>query len=374
MNMKEQESFDFCCPTRIIYRPEGLSLIGKIIREDYHFSKVFLVYGGKSLKETGRYALIAQSLKDNHVDFQEYRGISINPDIEDVIQMTKLARCYKPDLILAAGGGSVLDAAKSLAHACYYDGNPLDFNKKNAIPLHALPIGTIITLCASGSEMSDSCVISDRKHNFKAGFNAPTNYPLFSLMDPSLTYTVSPYQTAVGLADMFSHSMERYYSPSHEFEPADDLALSIMKNIVDVSLPVLKNPNGYEERRSMMICGALSHDGFTSFGKRRIFRVHVAEHKLSGAYPQLVHGQGIALLLVPYLEKNILLFKDKIIKMGEAVFHIHGSTDPKDGIQALKAWIESLPLAHSFEELGYSINEDILKKADALLEAKQQNI
>lgn len=370
MKNTEKETFDFCCPTRVIYRPEGLPLIGKIIHEDYHFHKVFLVYGGESLKATGRYDIIVNSLRDNGIDFVEYGGIAINPDIEDVIKMVTLAKKYQPELILAAGGGSVLDAAKSLAHGYFYDGNPLDFNKKLAKPLHALPIGTIITLCASGSEMSDSCVISDRKHHFKGGFNATTNYPLFSLMDPSLTYTVSPYQTAVGLVDMFSHSMERYFSPSHHFEPCDDLALAIMKNIVEVSLPVLKNPNGYEERRSMMLCGALSHDGYTNFGKAKNFRVHAAEHKLSGVYPELVHGQGIALLLATYLEKNISVFKDKIVKMGAVVFNLADNTDPMKVIQALKDWLMKLPIAHSFDDLGYPISEEVMKKVDILLKAK----
>ena len=136
--------------------------------------------------------------------------------------MVEETKEFRPDLILAAGGGSVLDAAKSVAHGYYYDGDPLDFNKHLVEPLHALPVATILTLAASGSEMSDSCVVSDRKHNFKSGFNSPTNYPLFSLMDPSLTLSVPPYQVGVGLADMFCHSFERYYSASHEFEPTDD--------------------------------------------------------------------------------------------------------------------------------------------------------
>lgn len=359
--------FDFCCPTKIYFRNEGVSEIGKIIKEDYSYKKVFFVYGEHSCKKSGLYDKIIKSFAENNIQFEEYSGINANPDVEDVIAMRKKARAFHPDLILACGGGSVLDASKSLAHAYYYDGNPLDFNKHVIEPLHALPIATIITLSASGSEMSDSCVISDRKHNFKAGFNCPTNYPLFSLLDPSLTLSVPPYQIGVGLADMFSHSMERYFSPSKELEPSDELALGIMRSIVLTSYSVLKDPTDINARRAMMIDGALAHDGFTSFGKNKRFIVHKAEHRLSGHYPELAHGQGIALLLVPYLTINKDLFKDKLIRFGKAVFDLEGNISIEDSIHALDSWIHTLPISQSFDALPFVIaKEDIDKALDTL--------
>jgi alcohol dehydrogenase YqhD (iron-dependent ADH family) len=302
--------------------------------------------------------------------FIEYGGIKANPDIEDVLKIVAMAKEFRPDLILACGGGSVLDTAKSVAHGYYYEGNPLDFNKKTVKPLHALPIGTVITVCASGSEMSNSCVISDRVHGFKGGFNAVTNYPLFSLLDPTITYTVSPYQTAIGLVDMFSHSFERYFSPSHPIEPCDDLALAVMKDVVEVSPKVIADPNDYDARRAMMILGSLAHDGFTNYGKAMFFRVHGAEHRLSGAHPELPHGQGIALLLVPYLEANKTLFKDKIRKMGVEVFGLKKSSTVKAVLAAFSSWLDSLPITHSFEELPSPIPEDEIRKAYALLKVK----
>lgn len=363
-------NFDFCCPTRIYFRNEGVSQIGNIIKEDFSFSKVFFVYGKHSCKESGLYKKVTDSLKENGIQFEEYSGIDANPDVEDVNNMVKLAREFKPDLILACGGGSVLDASKSLAHAYYYDGNPLDFNKHLVEPLHALPIATIITLSASGSEMSDSCVISDRKHNFKGGFNCPSNYPLFSLLDPSLTLSVSPYQVGVGLADMFSHSMERYFSPSAELEPCDDLALGILKSIVKTSEKVISNPSDIMARRAMMIDGALAHDGFTNFGKPKQFIVHKAEHRLSGHYPLLAHGQGIALLLVPYLSINKKLFEKKLIPFGKTVFSLEGNITVEDSINALDKWIHTLPIHQSFDSLPFKIEEDDIKKALETLEIK----
>lgn len=361
------DDFDFCCPTKIYFRNEGVSEIGKIIKEDYSFSRVFFVYGENSCKRNGLYGKVITSLKKNNIAFEEYSGICANPDVEDVKQMVKLARAFKPELILACGGGSVLDASKSLAHAYYYDGNPLDFNKHVIEPLHALPIATIITLSASGSEMSDSCVISDRKHGFKAGFNCQSNYPLFSLLDPSLTLSVPPYQVGIGLADMFSHSMERYFSPSQELEPSDELALGIMRSIVITSSSVLKDSTDIKARRAMMIDGALAHDGFTGFGKNKRFIVHKAEHRLSGHYPELAHGQGIALLLVPYLSINKDHFHDKLIRFGKAVFSLEGDISVDDSIRALDCWVHTLPIAQSFDSLPFTIaKEDIDKALDTL--------
>lgn len=364
--------FTFCCPTKIYLRDHGVDGIGDIIRKDYPFRRIFFVYGTKSIKENGTYQKIIDSLRINGIEYEEYSGIQANPDVEDVIKMRELAWSFRPDLILACGGGSVLDAAKSLAHAYYYDGNPIDFNKHTITPLHALPIGTIITLSASGSEMSDSCVISDRKHHFKGGFNIESNYPLFSLLDPSLTLSVSSYQIGVGLADMFSHSMERYFSPSHHLEPCDELALAIMRSIIDTSAAVLRNPSDIMARRSMMIDGALAHDGFTSFGKNKQFIVHKAEHRLSGIYPELAHGQGIALLLVPYLSLNISLFRDKLIRFGQAVFSLADNATAEDAIDSLRAWIATLPIFHSFEELPFQIGKADLEKAYSTLKSENK--
>ena len=362
--------FDFWCPTRIIFRENGVSLIGKIIHEDYHFKKVYLVYGGKSLKRMGAYDKIVLSLKDNDIEYREYSGIEANPDIEDVRKMVAEVKEYQPDLVLACGGGSVLDAAKSVCHGYYYEGDPLDFNKHLVEPLHALPLATIVTLSASGSEMSDSCVISDRKHNFKSGFNSVTNYPLFSLMDPTLTLSVPPYQVGVGLADMFCHSFERFFSFSHQFEPCDDMALAVMKDIVEITGPVLNHPDDIQARRGMMILGTIAHNGFTHYGKGKVFIVHKAEHTLSGIYPQLTHGQGIALLMPMFLKVNKERLREKIVGFGEAVFHCDSNASPDDVIDHLQKWINSLPIAHTFEELDFKVEECDLKKAAKVLKLK----
>lgn len=356
--MKKDYAFDFICPTKIYFRPYGVSLIGKIMKDDYNFHKTFLIYGGKSIKTSGTYDKVVTSLKENGIEFLEYGGIKANPDIEDINNILALCKTFQPEIILAVGGGSVIDTAKCVAHGYYYDGNPLDFAKGVVAPLHALPVATILTLAASGSEMSDSCVVSDRTRNFKGGFNCESNYPLFSLMDPTLTYTVPEYQVAVGLVDMFSHSFERFFSPSAAFEPCDELAIGIMKAIVDVTKAVLENPEDIEAKRAMMICGSLAHDGFTSYGKRKRFLVHAAEHYISGVYPSLTHGQGIALLIVDFLKFNEAQLAAKISYFGERVFNLDKGCSTKDAISAFEKYINSLPIYHSFKELPFEVSEE----------------
>ena len=359
--------FEFSCPTKIYFRENGVGTIGDIISKNYGFTKVFLIYGGESIKKYGTYSKVIESLNRNGIIHEEYSGIQANPDIEDVIKMVEQTRKFKPDLLLAVGGGSVLDAAKSVAHGYYYDGNPLDFNKHLVKPLHALKVATILTLAASGSEMSDSCVISDRKHHFKSGFNSVTNYPLFSLMDPTLTMTVPLYQRGVGLADMFSHAMERYFSPSSVLEPCDDIALAIMKNIVECSKAIIAKPDDLLANRTMMICGTLAHDGFANYGKNKVFIVHKAEHKLSGYYPELLHGQGIALLMPLYLKTNEKLFEKKITRLGTSVFSLDKECSCEQAIKALEDYLDTLPIYHSFEELPFEVSKEVIDKAVSVL-------
>lgn len=357
--------FTFQCPTKIYFRNRGVSSIGDIIAKDYNFKRVYFVYGGDSLKKYGTYNKIINSLKENSVEFIEYSGITVNPDIEDILKMSKEVKKFKPDLILCAGGGSVIDAGKSLAHAFYYEGNPLDFNKHLVKPYHALPIATIITIAASGSEMSDSCVISDRKHKFKGGFNSVTNYPLFSLLDPILLYTLPKYQLGIGIADMFCHSFERFFTQSNVYEPSDGFALSIMKNIVAISKIVITNPTD-DSLRCLMLCSTLSHNGFTNFGKGKVFIVHKAEHILSGIYPQLSHGQGIALLMPMYLKINKDIYREKILLLGKQVFNYSGKST-LTVIKKLSDWLNTLPIYHSFSELDFEISQRDLNKAKKVL-------
>lgn len=348
------EEWSFICPTKLYFKEDGLKEIGKIVKEEGH-SRIVVLYGRASFVKSGALDKVINSLKSSKIEYISFGGIEANPDIEFVRSIIKEVREYKPDLVLACGGGSVIDTAKSLAHAYYYEGDALDFNKHIVCPTKALPIGTVLTLSAAGSEMSSSCVMSERSSNFKLGFNSVTNYPQFSLLVPSLTYAVSPYQTACGLVDIISHSFERYFCSSHEFELADYLALSVIKSIVELSDTVLKQPNNYEARRNMMLCGLFSHNGWTGVGKITKMPVHAVEHILSGQHPEIAHGQGLRVLLVEFLKINSKELEEKILKFGSFIFNTESSTET---INKLEDYFNSLPLEKTLTSLGITKNEE----------------
>ena len=348
------EEWTFICPTKIYFKNDGLKDIGNIIK-DNNYSKIFLIYGKDSFIKSGNYNTVTTSLKENKIEFKEASGVGANPDISFVREVSKTVKEYNSDLILACGGGSVIDAVKSIAHAYYYDKDPLDFNKKIAIPTKSLPLGVVLTLSASGSEMSNSCVISDRENNFKGGFNHYTNYPTFALLDPTLTYSVSPFQTACGLVDILSHSFERYFCTSQKFELSDYLALSVIKQIIELSQTVMNNPNDYEARRAMMLCGSFSHNGWTGFGKTTKMHCHGIEHTLSGRHPEIAHGEGLRFLLAEFIKVNYDLLKDKIAKFGKFVFD---ENDPSMVYNRLEKYFSTLPLRHSMRECGISESEE----------------
>lgn len=349
-----KEEWSFICPTKIYFASNQLSSIGNIIKEN-NYSKVFLIYGQGSFVKSGNYNIVKSSLIENKIEFEEASGVGANPDISFVREVTIKVKKYNPDLILACGGGSVIDAAKSIAHAYYYDKDPLDFNKKIAVPLKSLPLGVVLTLSASGSEMSNSCVISDRENNFKGGFNHYTNYPTFALLDPTLTYSVSPFQTACGLVDILSHSFERYFCESQKFELSDYLALSVIRQIIELTPTIMQDPNNYEARRSMMLCGSFSHNGWTGFGKITKMHCHGIEHTLSGRHPEIAHGEGLRFLLAEFIKVNYDSLYEKIAKFGSFVFN---ESNPSKVYERLENYFASLPLRRTMVECGISKDEE----------------
>lgn len=351
------EPYTYYCPTKIFIQENGLKEAGNIIR-NLGYKKVFIIYGGHSLINSGNYDLLINSLKENNIEFKSIGGVRANPEVEFIRQNLPIIKEYKPDLILGVGGGSVIDTAKNICVSYYYDGDPLDFNKWLVKPSKKLPLGVILTLAAAGSEMSTSCVISEDKTNFKQGFNSDFNRPEFSILDPKLTLTVPSFQTFAGLVDIISHSFERYFSLSSKYELSDLFALSVIKQCVEIAPILLADPTNLDARRSMMITSTCSHNGWTSFGKPKTnFICHKVEHEMSGHNPKLTHGLGLRFLLGEFLEINKDVLKDKIIQFGKFVFDIDNNVDAT--IKAFKSFLDSLPLSKSMLDEGFTKEDEI---------------
>ena len=351
--------FDFVMPTRIIFGKGSEEKIASILK-GYGFSRILLVYGGGSIKKIGLYDKVIALLDQEGITHVELSGVTPNPDKAFAVRGLLLAKDAQVQMILAIGGGSVLDVAKSISVGYFYDGDPFDFNLHKASPTRHLPVGSILTIAAAGSESSDSCVISDNEKHIKSGFNHVLNRPLFAIEDPELTYSVSPYQTACGVTDIMMHSLERYFNASDDNQLADAWALDLCKNVMVAGLKALQNPHDYDARAQLMLDSSLSHDGLTSLGKKAMFVVHPLEHGLSGYRPKIAHGAGIAICYLGWARYVYQKDPAKFARLARSLFDIKVEDGRKAaimGIDEMRNFYVSIGMPTSLKEVGITEND-----------------
>ena len=368
------KDFNFVSPTKIYFGKENEKDIGKIIKE-YGFSKVFFHYGQSSIKRIGLYDVIIDSLKASGIEYVELGGVLPNPDVSLCVEGIKSCKENNCDLILAVGGGSVIDSSKLIAHGVFYDGDPFDIPMKKHISNKALPIGVVLTNSASGSELSSSCVISCREKNLKRGFNSDLNRPIFAIENPTLTYSLDLFTTGCGVVDIFSHTFERYFCHSEEFEFSDYLAEALMRNVIDNGIKLSKDLNSYQARANMMIASSYSHNGITSLGKDFRMPIHQLEHELSGLFPHIAHGEGLAILIPSWMEVCYKLDMKKFVSFSENVMLIDKSLEDEEkiicAIKKLKEFFHLFDLKTDFN--GYNItSDDIITMVNSLTDNKKR--
>lgn len=314
-------NFEFYSPTKIYFGLNRETEVGTIIKQ-YGFHKILLHYGKSSIKKTGLYDKVIASLKSNNIEYVELAGVEPNPKIDMVRTGCELAKDEKVEMILAVGGGSVIDSSKAIACGTYVDFDPWLFNTHEKTPVKALPVGVILTISAAGSELSNSCVITNTEKMIKNGFNSDLVRPLFAIMNPALTFTVSKYQTACGIVDIMMHTMERYFVEEDSINFTDEIAFGLLKAVIKAGKKVMENPNDFEARASLMLASSFSHNGLTGMGTKMYFTVHRLEHVLSGTYDNVSHGAGLAVLfpawakwVYPKLETKFLRFALEVMKV-----------------------------------------------------------
>ena len=328
-------SFDIQIKTKIYFGPDKEKQVGEIL-SSFNASKVLVVIGQGSVKKTGLLDIALNSLKENKLEYRLLEGVRPNPTIENVVEGLKIAKEFKPDFLLAIGGGSVIDTAKCIAVNYYYDGHPFDFNSHKAKPEKALPIGVILTISAAGSEMSTSCVIQDDALGQKKGFNSDLVRPVFAIENPELTYSVSPYQTACGIIDIMMHTLERYFQPSSENEPADGFSEALLKSVIKAGQKVIRKPDDYESRAVLMLMSSMSHNGLTSIGKQFGMPVHQLEHGLSGMYNSIAHGAGLAVLWPAWAKYYVQYDLDKFDQYARNVWDSQIVDKKENALQGIK--------------------------------------
>ena len=359
------KDFTFVSPTKIYF---GKASISHLLGEAKKYKKVLIVYGQTSIKKIGVYDEVIKQLSAAKTEYFELQGVRPNPEINKVKEGLKIVRENNIDLILAVGGGSVIDTAKSIAASYYYDGDPFDLNLHKANPTKALPLGVVLTISASGSELSDSCVVMNDTTKIKQGFNSDIVRPLFAIMNPEYTYSVSKYQTGCGIVDIISHSLERYFSPSENLEVCDTLALSIIKDTIEAGKIAIEEPNNYDARAALMLLGAYSHNGLTSLGKEKQMPIHKMEHALSAYDIRIAHGVGLSILIPLWMESSYKKDIDKFVCFSEFVFGVKEANKEKcalKGINLLREYFKSIGMPITLKEVEIS-QQDVSKIVDLM--------
>ncbi|MBQ3088266.1 MAG: iron-containing alcohol dehydrogenase [Clostridia bacterium] len=319
-------NFLFYTPTKILFGKGQIENLAKEIKPIA--KKVLLAYGGGSVKKIGLYDKTVSLLNENGIEFIELSGIEPNPKIESVREGVKLCRENGLEAIVAIGGGSVIDCSKAISAAVGYDGEPWDLLLDSSLIKNAIPIFTVLTLSATGTEMNGNAVISNMETNDKKALKSPLVKPVCSVLDPEYTYTVSPWQTASGTADIMSHIFEVYFSNADGAKVTDGISEALLKVCIECGERAFNNPDDYEARANLMWASSLAINGLTAAGKAgEPWSCHAMEHQLS-AYYDITHGAGLA-TVTPSWFRFILSDKtvDKFVSYGVNVWGIDSSLD-----------------------------------------------
>ncbi|WP_461615020.1 iron-containing alcohol dehydrogenase [Clostridium sp. Marseille-QA1073] len=347
-------NFVYSIPTEIFFGEGKIKVLGKEIKK--YGNKVLLVYGGGSIKKTGLYDKITNILKENNIDFVELAGVEPNPRITSVREGVRLCRENNIDFILAVGGGSVIDCSKFIAGGYYYDGDPWDFFIGKGDVTKALPLASILTLSATGSEMNRGGVISNIETNQKLAAGHPALSPKFSILDPTYTYTVPKNQTAAGAVDIMSHIFEVYFTPTKTAFLQNRMAEGLLKTVFHYGPIAFNEPENYEARANLMWASSLAINGLLSYGKDTNWSVHDMEHELSAFY-DITHGVGLGILTPVWME--YILNEDTvddIAEYGINVWNLEADKDKyktaKEAINKTRDFIKSLGIPMTLREVG----------------------
>ncbi|GAA4725506.1 iron-containing alcohol dehydrogenase [Brevibacillus fulvus] len=359
-------SFEVLFPTRIIFGVGELNRLGQEAKT--LGKKALLVTGGTSAKKTGLLHRVEQLLQAAEVPFVLFDRVEPNPRTTTVDAAARLARLADCDFLIAVGGGSVMDAAKAIAAAAYsgkpiYDymrGNPANVGKELVSIKEALPLLTVPTVAATGSEANGTSVLTHWETHEKSSINGPGLIPKISILDPALTYTVPAHVTAEACADIFSHIFEAYLISKGYTHIQDGLAETLIRELVRFSTVAINDPSNEEARATLLWTSTLAISPFTLGGRGAGFPLHKLEHTLSG-YHDIAHGRGLAILAIPYFRQVILQDRpDRLARMGRNCFGITEQDDrtaAEAAIEAVSRWFEQLGITQKLSDFGMSRDE-----------------
>ncbi len=330
------QAFTYHVPTKVIFGRDTESQSGQAVRAAGG-TTVLVLYGGGSAVKSGLVDRVTASLEADGLTWYVKGGIQPNPVLHFVNETLAEYADKGIDFILAVGGGSVLDTAKALGVGFPRPKTPVwDYFSGKEIPLTAVPVGAVLTIAAAGSETSDSTVITNQATGEKRGFNSQLHRPSFAIMNPELTYTLPPYQTACGVADIMMHTMDRYFSDVDGNELTDAMAEAILRTVIQFGQAALEDPADYQARSEVMWCGSLSHNNLTGLGRTKDFTVHQLGHELSGGYG-IAHGASLTIMWPAWAKKVWGKDPARFARLGRTVFGVTELEDEKAAVVTISA-------------------------------------
>ena len=361
-------NFVFYSPTEFVFGKATEMQVGALARK-YGARKVMIVYGGGSVVRSGLLDRVKQSLQEAGIEYCLMGGVQPNPVDTKVYEGIEFCRREQADMLLPVGGGSVIDTAKAIAAGALYEGDFWDFYIGKAKVTKALKVAVVLTIPAAGSEGSGNTVITKLDGLQKLSLRVPEVLrPVFSIMNPELTYTLPPFQTACGVADMMAHIMERYFTNTQEVEVGDRLCEGTLMAIINEAPKAMRNPEDYGARANLMWAGMIAHNGTCGVGCEEDWASHFLEHEISAIYG-VTHGAGLSVIFPAWMTWMVEHNVGKIAQYAVRVWGVPESEDKKavalEGIGKLKAFFSSLGLPVTFKELGVE-NPDIDRLADSL--------
>ena len=355
------DNFNFYSPTEFIFGKERENECGDYVKK-YGGKKVLIHYGGGSVIRSGLLDRVKTSLDKAGVEYVELGGVQPNPRDTKIYEGIEICRKENVDFILSVGGGSCIDSSKGIAIGALYDGDFWDFYGTGKTVEKALPIGTVLTIAAAGSEGSGASVVTKEEGMLKRDVGSDLLRPRFSILNPALTCTLPAYQTACGTTDIMAHVFERYFTNTKEVEITDRLCEAVLLTMIKETPRVIENPDNYEARANIMWAGTVAHNDIVGVGRSQDWNSHGIEHELSGLY-DCAHGAGLAVIMPAWMEyvmnHNVMRFAQMATRLwGIPMNFENPEVTAKAGICAFRRFLHDIGMPINFEELGAK-EEDI---------------
>ncbi len=348
------KNFQFQNPTRILFGRGYEEKVGEQVAK--YSNNILLHFGGGSIKASGLYDRVTASLKKAGVSWVELGGVKPNPRLSLVHEGVKLCKEHKLGLILAVGGGSVIDSAKAIAMGAVIDGDVWDFYLGKGEPVAALPIGTVLTIPAAGSEASTGTVITNEEGWLKRAVNSELIYPRFSILNPELAFSLPKFQVACGVTDIMAHLMERYFTNITHVSFTDRLLEATMKTLINLAPKVLENPQDYDAWSELMWAGTVAHNNLLDTGRVGDWASHDIEHEISGIY-DIAHGAGLAVVFPAWMKHVLHHDLNRFVQWSVRVWNVemdvfNPEAVAREGIARMEAFFHSIGLGTRLVDLG----------------------